>query len=185
MTLTKTPVCDFGKKAVHFKLKSTNNKLVSLNDIKGENGTLIMFICNHCPYVKAIIKELINDCKMLQKKGISTVAIMSNDTINYKEDSFENMIKFARDNGFKNIDYLIDQTQEVAKQYEAVCTPDFFGFNRDLKLQYRGRFKEIKNLKPNKNDESDLKTAMQIISLTQVGPYEQIPSMGCNIKWFK
>ena len=95
------------------------------------------------------------------------------------------MIKFAKENSFENIDYLIDQTQEVAKQYEAVCTPDFFGYNRDLKLQYRGRFKEIKNLKPNKNDESDLKTAMQTISLTQVGPYKQIPSMGCNIKWFK
>ena len=140
MALTKTPVCEFGKKAEDFKLKSIDNKLVSLNDIKGEKGTLIMFICNHCPYVKAIIKDLVIDCKELQKIGVSSVAIMSNDTKNYPEDSFENMIKFAKTNNFGETNYLIDETQEVAKKYGAVCTPDFFGYNKELELQYRGRY---------------------------------------------
>jgi peroxiredoxin len=185
MALTKTPVCDFGKKADDFKLKSINNELISLNDVKGEKATLIMFICNHCPYVKAIIKDLIIDCKVLKKEGVNSVAIMSNDTKNYPADSFENMIKFAKDNYFEDINYLIDETQEIAKQYEAVCTPDFFGYNRNLELQYRGRMKELKDLKPVKDDDSDLKVAMTMIAKTQQGPVEQIPSMGCNIKWIK
>jgi len=185
MVLTKTPICQFGKKAENFKLKSVNNQLVSLNDLKGEKSTLIMFICNHCPYVKAIIKELILECKNLMKIGINTVAIMSNDTANYPEDSFENMIKFAEINNFGEINYLIDNDQQVAKKYGAVCTPDFFGFNKDLKLQYRGRFKELKNLKPVNQNESDLSLAMKMIASEQKGPQEQIPSMGCNIKWNK
>ena len=184
MALTKTPVCDFGKKAEDFRLKSINNKMISLNDIIGEKATLIMFICNHCPYVKAIIKELTKDCNEMNKEGINTVAIMSNDTANYPEDSFENMIKFANENDFGSINYLIDETQETAKKYGAVCTPDFFGYNKDLKLQYRGRFKELKDLEPTNNNESDLKKAMKIIAQTQIGPSFQIPSMGCNIKWF-
>ena len=122
MVLTKTPICDFGKKAEDFKLKSVNNKFFSLNDLKGEKGTLIMFICNHCPYVKAIVKELVQDCKQLLKDGVNSIAIMSNDTVNYPEDSFENMIKFSNDNKFDNIEYLIDETQEIAKKYGAVCT---------------------------------------------------------------
>ena len=142
MSLTKTPICDFGKKAEDFKLKSINNELVSLENIKGTNGTLIMFICNHCPYVKAIIKDLVEDCKNLRNDGINSVAIMSNDTKNYPEDSFDKMIEFANNNQFGDLNYLIDETQEIAKRYEAVCTPDFFGYNKDLKLQYRGRFKE-------------------------------------------
>ncbi len=125
MALTKTPICNFGKKAENFKLKSINNELVSLEKIKGANGTLIMFICNHCPYVKAIIKDLVEDCKDLKKDGINSVAIMSNDTKNYPEDSFVNMIQFAKDNKFGDLNYLIDETQEIAKKYEAVCTPDF------------------------------------------------------------
>ena len=185
MALTKTPVCEFGKKAEDFRLKSINNKLISLNDIKGEKATLVMFICNHCPYVKAIIKDLAKDCNELKNSGISTVAIMSNDTKNYPEDSFENMIKFAATNNFKSINYLIDNTQEVAKKYGAVCTPDFFGFNKDLYLQYRGRFKELKELKPVNHGESDLKKAMKMIAKSQRGPEEQMPSMGCNIKWIK
>jgi len=185
MALTKTPICDFGKKAENFKLKSINNELVSLEKIKGENGTLIMFICNHCPYVKAIIKDLVEDCKDLKKDGINSVAIMSNDTKNYPEDSFVNMIQFAKDNKFGDLNYLIDETQEIAKKYEAVCTPDFFGYNKNLELQYRGRIRELKNLKPIRNGDSDLKVAMTMISKTQKGPIEQIPSMGCNIKWFK
>ena len=183
MALTKTPVCDFGKKAKDFKLKSINNKIITLNDIKGEKATLIMFICNHCPYVKAIIKDLAKDCNELKNDGINSVAIMSNDTKNYPEDSFDNMIKFAENNKFGNINYLFDETQEIAKKYGAVCTPDFFGYNRNLELQYRGRFRELKDLKPIKNGDSDLKIAMKIIAKTQKGPDEQTPSMGCNIKW--
>ena len=184
MALTKTPICDFGKKAENFKLKSINNELVSLENIKGTNGTLIMFICNHCPYVKAIIKDLVEDCKKLKKDGINSVAIMSNDTENYPEDSFENMIKFANDNNFEDLNYIIDETQEIAKKYGAVCTPDFFGYNKNLELQYRGRIRELKNLIPVRSGESDLMKAMTMIAKTQKGPVEQIPSMGCNIKWF-
>jgi len=184
MALTKTPVCDFGKKAEDFKLKSINNKVVSLNDIKGEKATLVMFICNHCPYVKAIIKDLVKDCNELRNDGINSVAIMSNDTKNYPEDSFDNMIKFADDNNFGTINYLFDETQEIAKKYGAVCTPDFFGYNENLELQYRGRFRELKDLKPINNGDSDLKIAMKMVARMQKGPDEQIPSMGCNIKWF-
>ena len=144
-----------------------------------------MFICNHCPYVKAIVKELVQDCKQLLKDGVNSIAIMSNDTKNYPEDSFVNMIQFAKDNKFGDLNYLIDETQEIAKKYEAVCTPDFFGYNKNLELQYRGRIRELKNLKPVRDGDSDLKVAMTMISKTQKGPIEQIPSMGCNIKWFK
>ena len=184
MALTKTPVCDFGKKAEEFKLKSINNKLISLDDIKGEKATLIMFICNHCPYVKAIIKNLAKDCYELKKEGINSVAIMSNDTKNYPEDSFENMIKFAKTNEFGETSYLIDETQEIAKKYNAVCTPDFFGYNKNSELQYRGRIRELKDLKPIKNGDSDLRNAMMMISESGKGPKKQIPSMGCSIKWF-
>ena len=184
MALTKTPICDFGKKAENFKLQSIDNKLISLDDIKGKNGTLIMFICNHCPYVKAIIKDLVEDCRNLKIEGINSVAIMSNDTKKYPEDSFDKMIEFAKDNQFHDLNYLIDETQEVAKKYGAVCTPDFFGYNKNLELQYRGRIRELKNLKPVRDGDSDLKTAMKMIAKTQKGPDEQIPSMGCNIKWF-
>ena len=184
MPLVKTPVCDFGKKAESFKLKSINNQLISLNDIKGERATLIMFICNHCPYVKAIIKDLAKDCVDLKEEGINSVAIMSNDVENYPEDSFENMISFAKSNNFGELNYLIDETQDIAKKYGAVCTPDFFGYNNELSLQYRGRFKELKDLKPINDKVSDLKLAMKKIANSQIGPNEQIPSMGCSIKWF-
>jgi len=184
MALTKTPVCNFGKKAEDFRLKSINNEMISLNEFRGDKATLVMFICNHCPYVKAIIKDLAQDCNELKKDGVNTIAIMSNDTKNYPEDSFENMIKFAKENSFGSINYVIDETQQIAKKYGAVCTPDFFGYNKELKLQYRGRFKELKDLKPVTKNESDLKQAMRMIAETQEGPAEQIPSMGCNIKWF-
>lgn len=185
MALTKTSICDFGKKAENFTLKSINNKIISLNEIKGKNGTLIMFICNHCPYVKAIIEDLVDDCKHLLKEGINSVAIMSNDTINYPDDSFKNMFEFAKIHKFENIEYLIDETQETAKKYGAVCTPDFFGYNRNLELQYRGRFRELKDLKPIRNGQSDLRYAMKMISQLQLGPKKQAPSMGCSIKWLK
>ena len=182
MSLTKTPIWDFGKKAENFQLNSTDNKIISLKDIKGENGTLVMFICNHCPYVKAVINDIVNDSNILNKEGINSVAIMSNDVKNYPEDSFDNMIKFAKENHF-NYPYLIDETQEIAKTYGAVCTPDFFGYNSDLELQYRGRIRELKELKPVRSGDSDLLNAMRIVAQTGKGPKDQVPSMGCNIKW--
>ena len=178
----QTPICDFGQKAHDFDLKSTDNKMISLNDIKGENGTLIMFICNHCPYVKAVTKDIVEDCNELKKIGINSVAICANDSENYPEDSFENMIEFAKKNRF-SFPYLIDETQEIAKIYDAVCTPDFFGYNKDLKLQYRGRLRELKNLVPVRDVESDLSKAMKQIVKTGKGPEKQIPSAGCSIKW--
>ena len=182
MALLKTPICDFGLNAIDFKLKSINGDLLTLNDVKGDNGTLIMFICNHCPYVKAIIRELADDCAKLKKDGINSVAIMSNDTKNYPEDSFENMIEFAKKNQF-NFPYLVDETQEIAKTYDAVCTPDFFGYNKNLELQYRGRLRELKNLIPVREGESDLLKAMKQISESGKGPENQTPSAGCSIKW--
>ena len=182
MSLTKTPICDFGKKAKSFQLKSTDNKIISLNDIKGDKGTLIMFICNHCPYVKAVIEDIVEDTNKLSDFGIKSLAICSNDVINYPEDSFENMIKFSKRNNF-NFPYLVDETQEIAKAYDAVCTPDFFGYNKNLELQYRGRLRELKNLIPVKDVESDLLKAMKQIAETSEGPKEQIPSAGCSIKW--
>jgi len=178
----QTPICDFDKSAFDFKLKSTENKLISLNDIKGSKGTLIMFICNHCPYVKAIIKDLVDDCNELKKIGINAVAISANDPTNYPEDSFENMIDFANKYNF-SFPYLYDESQEIAKTYGAVCTPDFFGYNQDLKLQYRGRIMELKNLVPVRNKDTDLKFAMQSIAETGQGPRKQTPSIGCSIKW--
>ena len=183
MALTKKPICDFGKKADYFELKSIDNKINSLNDAKGENGTLIMFICNHCPYVLAVIKNVVEDCKDLENDGIKSIAIMSNDPKRYEEDSFDNMVKFSKNHNF-NFPYVIDETQEVAKTYGAVCTPDFFGYNKDLELQYRGRIRELKNLKPTENGDSELKNAMKMIAKSNNGPKEQFPSMGCSIKWF-
>ena len=182
MSLTKTPICDFGKKAEDFKLKSTNNEFLTLNDVKGDNGTLVMFICNHCPYVKAVISDIVDDCKKLQNLNVSSVAICSNDVINYPEDSFDKMIEFSNSNNF-NFPYLHDETQEIARKFDAVCTPDFFGYNKNLELQYRGRIRELKDLKPIRNGESELYLAMKMIAETGRGPTDQIPSMGCNIKW--
>ena len=184
MSLTKTPICDFGKKAENFQLNSTTNKIVSLKDVKGENGTLIMFICNHCPYVKAVITEILQDCKKLESNGVKAVAISSNDVKNYPEDSFENMGKFAKNHNF-SFPYLFDETQEIANNYGAVCTPDFFGYNNNMELQYRGRMRELKELKPINVGDSDLFVAMKMIAETGNGPKSQIPSMGCNIKWIK
>ena len=182
MTLTKTPICDFGKKAENFQLNSTSKKIISLKDVKGENGTLVMFICNHCPYVKAVITEIVQDCKKLESIGVKAIAISSNDVKNYPEDSFENMGKFAKNHNF-GFPYLFDETQEIANNYGAVCTPDFFGYNKNLELQYRGRIRELKDLKPVGSGDSDLYKAMKQIAESGNGPKDQIPSMGCNIKW--
>ena len=184
MVLTKTPICNFGEKPHTFELKDVSEKVHKFEDLVGEKGTLIMFICNHCPYVKAVIKDIVNDTNSLKSLNINTIAIMSNDTKNYPDDSFENMIKFSKINKF-NFPYLLDDTQEIAKKYGAVCTPDFFGYNKNLELQYRGRIRELRDLKPISTGESDLFNAMKMIAETGKGPKNQIPSMGCNIKWFK
>ena len=184
MALTKTPICNFGEKAKDFNLKSIESKQISLEEIRGEKGTLVMFICNHCPYVKAIIKDVVDDVKFLENLGIKSVAIMSNDVKKYPDDSFEKMISFSKSHNF-SFPYLIDETQDVAKKYGAVCTPDFFGYNKKLELQYRGRIRELKDLKPVRAGDSDLKNAMKLVAETGSGPKNQIPSMGCNIKWFK
>ena len=184
MVLTKTPICNFGEKPHSFELKDVSEKTYNFKDLVGEKGTLIMFICNHCPYVKAVIKDIVFDADKLKNLNINTIAVMSNDTKNYPDDSFENMIKFSKINKF-NFPYLFDETQEIAKKYGAVCTPDFFGYNGTLELQYRGRIIELKDLKPVSTGESDLFNAMKMIAETGRGPQKQIPSMGCNIKWFK
>ena len=184
MSLTETPICNFGEKIKDFKLKSTEETLISTKDIKGINGTLIMFICNHCPYVKAVINEIVEITNKLSNLGINSVAIMSNDTKEYPEDSFENMKKFSKINNFK-FPYLYDETQEVAHNYGAVCTPDFFGYNKNNELQYRGRVRKLTKLKPVLENESELLVAMELISKTSKGPMDQYPSMGCNIKWKK
>ena len=184
MTLAKTPICNFGERAKDFNLLSTENRKTSLNEIMGENGTLIMFICNHCPYVKAVIKDIVQDVKFLESLSIKSAAIMSNDVKNYPEDSFENMITFSTLHHF-SFPYLIDDTQEVAKNFGAVCTPDFFGYNNNLELQYRGRIRELKDLKPIGKGDSELRTAMKLVATSGKGPTKQTPSMGCSIKWFK
>ena len=182
MALTKTPICNFGEKAKSFKLKGIDGKFHSLDDHIGKNGLVIMFICNHCPYVKAVTKDIVEDCNKLKKIGINSVAICSNDFVKYPDDSFDNMIKFSNKNNF-NFPYLHDETQEIAKAYDAVCTPDFFGYNKNLELQYRGRLRELKNFVPVKDGESDLLMAMKQVAETQKGPEDQIPSAGCGIKW--
>ena len=184
MVLTKTPICNFGERPHSFKLNGVDNKLYNFEDLIGKNGTLIMFICNHCPYVKAVIEEIVNDSNKLKNLGVSTIAVMSNDTKNYPDDSFDKMKEFSKINKFQ-FPYLIDETQEVAKKYGEVCTPDFFGYNNKCELQYRGRIRELNDLKPVGAGESDLLIAMKMIVKTRKGPKNQIPSMGCNIKWIK
>ena len=179
-----TPICQFGTKAIPFTLEGTDKKTYNLDQIKGKNGTLVIFICNHCPYVKGVIDRLVIDIKDLQEKKIGCVAIMSNDVENYPEDSFENMKKFSERNNF-TFPYLYDETQEIAKAYGAVCTPDFFGYNNNLELQYRGRIRELKELKPVRSGDSELLNAMRMVGKTGKGPEDQVPSMGCNIKWSK
>ena len=181
MVAKETPVCEFGWRAVDFDLPGVDGKRYSLSDVRGPNGLLIMFICNHCPYVRAIVDRLVWDVAAIRDAGIGAAAIMSNDTETYPADSFENMQAFAREHGF-TFPYLLDETQEVAKAYGAVCTPDFFGFNANLELQYRGRLDASKTtLVP--DAEHELYNAMSRVAETGKGPAEQIPSMGCSIKW--
>ncbi len=181
MPALTTPICDFGWQAVDFNLEGVDGRSYTLQDVRGDKGTLIMFICNHCPYVKAVIGRLVRDVAELQALGIGAVAIMPNDTEAYPADSFDNMKAFGAQNGF-TFPYVIDRTQEVARAYGAVCTPDFFGFDADLGLQYRGRLDASRvELVPDARRE--LFEAMQDVAATGRGPAEQIASMGCSIKW--
>ena len=182
MVRMETPICDFGWKAPDFALPATDGKTYSLNDVAGANGLLVMFICNHCPYVKAVIDRIVRDVAELKNLGVGAIAIMSNDATEYPEDSFDNMRLLAEKVGFP-MPYVLDASQDIAKTYGAVCTPDFFGFNRNLELQYRGRLDASRKETAPDDVRRDLFEAMKQVAETQHGPAEQIPSMGCSIKW--
>ena len=184
MVSLQTPVCDFGWKAPDFELKSVDGKTYTLADVRGPKGTLVMFICNHCPYVKAIRPRLVRDLKELKALGVNAIAVMSNDPTDYPEDGFEHMQAVAKEFDFP-FPYVIDPTQQVAKNYGAVCTPDFFGFNDKLELQYRGRFDESRKETAPEGVRRDLFEAMKQVAETGQGPQEQIPSIGCSIKWIE
>jgi len=180
MALTAS-ICDFGWTARDFSLQGVDGKTYALADVRGEKGTLVAFICNHCPYVKAVIGRLVEEANALRALGIGTIAVMPNDTASYPQDSFANMKLFARAHGF-TFPYVIDETQEVARGYGAQCTPDFFGFNAADELQYRGRLDASRtSLVPGAR--RDLYEAMKQVAATGRGPHEQVPSMGCSIKW--
>lgn len=181
MASINPPVCDFGWKAPDFNLVNVDGNFVSRDLVMGKNGLLVMFICNHCPYVKAILPRLIHDVSELKMLGVNTVAIMSNDPTEYPEDSVANMQVIALEMDFP-FPYLLDASQQIAKNYGAVCTPDFFGFNNQFQLQYRGRFDESRK-ETALNSTRDLFYAMKLIADTGAGPKEQIASIGCSIKW--
>ena len=175
------PICDFGWKAPDFSLPATDGKTYGLSEIAGPNGTLIAYICNHCPYVRSIIGRFVDEARQLQAAGVGVAAICANDADSYPDDSFAKMKEFAEANGF-TFPYLHDESQRVARAYDAICTPDFFGFNKDLELQYRGRLDESKKqVVPGARRE--LYEAMIQVANTGKGPEEQIASMGCSIKW--
>ncbi|MBL4614838.1 MAG: thioredoxin family protein [Magnetovibrio sp.] len=178
----ETPICNFGWKAPNFTLLGVDGKTYGLADVKGENGTLVVFMCNHCPYVLAVLDRLVRDVKDLQALGIGVVAINSNDPTDYPADSYDNMKIMAAQNAFA-FPYLFDESQNVARAYEAVCTPDFFGFDGQLGLQYRGRLDASRKQSGPQNARRDLFEAMLLVAKTGQGPMDQIPSMGCSIKW--
>jgi peroxiredoxin len=182
MVLLQTPICEFGTPSIDFSLTGVDGATWTLEQCRGPNGLLVMFICNHCPYVKAIQDRLIRDTAELRDLGIHSVAIQSNDPGEYPEDSFENMRRIAREKGYP-FPYLLDETQAVAKAYGAVCTPDFFGYNRDLALQYRGRLDASGRNPAPADARRELFEAMRQIAETGLGPREQSASMGCSIKW--
>ena len=182
MVSLETPVCDFAQPAIDFSLPDVNGELWTLEKCRGEKGLLVMFICNHCPYVKAIRERLVRDTVELRALGINSVAIMSNDPAQYEEDSAENMKKISQQFNFP-FPYLLDKTQAIAKQYGAVCTPDFFGYNGALELQYRGRLDASRKETAQGDVKRDLFQALKDIAETGQGPEQQIPSMGCSIKW--
>jgi peroxiredoxin len=183
MVSTPAPVCDFGWKAVAFDLPGVDGKRYSLAGARGTNGLLLMFICNHCPYVKAVLDRIVRDCSELAPHGIGSIAIMSNDPSAYAEDSFEHMQRVARERKFP-FPYVLDESQEIARKYGAACTPDFFGFNAKLELQYRGRL-DASRTTAVPNARRELFEAMLGVAKTGKGPAEQVPSIGCSIKWRK
>ena len=182
MASLETPVCDFGWKAADFDLPGVDGKRYDLTSVKGEKGLLVMFICNHCPYVKAIQDRIIRDVRALREQGIGAIAIMSNDPSDYPEDSFDNMARVARECDFP-FPYVWDETQQVAKAYGAICTPDFFGLNNRLELQYRGRLDASRKEAAPADARRDLFEGMLQVAETGHGPDKQIPSIGCSIKW--
>jgi len=182
MAALQTPVCDFGTPAPDFSLPGVDGKVWSRDQCKGEQGLLVMFICNHCPYVKAVRDRILRDARELAGHGIGCVAIMSNDPTDYPEDSFDNMKRVAADYDFP-FPYLFDETQAVAKAYGTVCTPDFFGYDSGLGLQYRGQLDASRKEPAPQDARRDLFEAMKQVAETGAGPKEQIPGMGCSIKW--
>lgn len=182
MVSTATPICAFGAPAPAFDLRGTDGRRHTLASARGPNGLLVMFICNHCPYVKAVLPRILRDTRELKALGIGAIAIMSNDPAAYPEDDWDNMQRIAQKFEFP-FPYVLDATQEVARAYGAVCTPDFFGFNRQLELQYRGRLDASRKEAAPDDARRDLFEAMQQVALSGRGPAEQIPSIGCSIKW--
>ncbi len=182
MAKTATPVCEFGKPAIDFSLPGIDGRNWPLESCKGEKGLLVMFICNHCPYVKAIQSRIVRDTRELQNFGIESVAIMSNDPTDYPEDSLANMKLVAQNLDFP-FPYLFDETQQIAKAYGAVCTPDFFGYNQNLALQYRGQLDASRIETAPESVQRDLFEAMKQIAESGCGPADQTPSIGCSIKW--
>jgi peroxiredoxin len=181
MAVSQTEIA-LGTEAPGFALPATDGRTYALQDVVGEKGTVIVFICNHCPYVKAVIDRLAADARLLLAEGIGFAAICSNDAVSYPEDSFENMKRFAKTHALP-FPYLHDETQKVARAYGAVCTPDFFGYGKDLKLKYRGRLDEGRTAPPPKGARRELVDAMRTIAATGEAPKEQVPSIGCSIKW--
>lgn len=182
MVSLETPICEFDKPAIDFNLPGVDGRQWSLAQCRGEKGLLVMFICNHCPYVKSVRERIVRDALALKTLGINSVAIMSNDPALNDEDSFENMVRISEQYRFP-FPYLLDESQAIAQAYGAVCTPDFFGYNADLKLQYRGRLDASRKETAAADVKRDLFDAMQQVAETGDGPVTQIPSMGCSIKW--
>ncbi len=181
MASVRDSICAFGWKAKDFALRGVDGRTYALADVRGPKGTLVVFICNHCPYVKASIDRIVREAGALREIGIGTIAIMPNDTATYRDDSFDNMKTFAAAHGF-TFPYVLDETQEVARAYDAQCTPDFFGFDAEDELQYRGRLDAARTT-PVPGARRDLYEAMKEVAATGRGPAEQLPSMGCSIKW--
>lgn len=181
MVSLQPPLCAFGWKARPFDLPGVDGSRYTLESARGKNGLLVMFICNHCPYVKSIRDRIVRDVRELQQYGINSIAIMSNDPSDYEEDSFENMRKIAQEFSYP-FPYVLDESQQIAKDYGAVCTPDFFGFNANLELQYRGRL-DASRKEASPDATRDLFNAMVQVAQTGQGPQMQLASMGCSIKW--
>ncbi len=176
------PVCDFGWKAPDFTLPATDGRTYALSDVAGPRGTLVMFICNHCPYVLAVLDRILRDARDLQAMGVGVAAICSNDATTHPDDSFDNMRAMAEKHGFP-FPYLHDESQDVARAWGAACTPDFFGLNADGALQYRGRLDASGRNPAPEGADRELFEAMRLIAERGEGPRDQTPSMGCSIKW--